>query len=336
MRRIAVAVFLLLASVSLLFSSQVSSKPGSKTGTKTRTKKPKPAPTGSGFTLECSKLPFDAIATKPDPFAACGNCGVVSSKAQPAEVAAKAAQSHAKNDFCADTSKITPVTITDLRSFQAQAAKDGLVTTDIPDRSKLRVTLNGGALSEGSVVRLVAWVQDAHLSDCSAGEEVNCKISGSAHSDIHIVLVDPASGGRNQDECSSVTAEMSPHFRPAAWSELNKKIPTGNVIRVTGPIFFDNAHVPCAGLVQVKTGPHPDRAPFRSSLWEVHPVYEFEVCTNTDATKCKENDDSAWKPYDQWVKEPGIQTAATTEKEQCVEPGTQAPGNVPAQCPKKP
>ena len=76
--------------------------------------------------------------------------------------------------------------------------------------------------------------------------------------------------------------------------------------------------------------------PFRSSLWEIHPVYAFEVCTNTDATKCKENDDSAWRPYDQWLNEPGIQTAATTEKEQCVEPGTQAPGNVPAQCPKKP
>src|SRR5579864_2861980 len=230
MRRIAVAVFLLLASVGLLFSSQVSSKPGSKTESKASTKKPKPAPASSGFTLECSKLPFDAIATKPDPFAECGNCGVVPSSpnAKPAELAAKAAQSQAKNNFCADTSKITPVTITDLRAFQAQAAKDGLVTTDIPDRSKLRVTLNGGTLSEGSVVRLVAWVQDAHLSDCSAGEEVNCKISGSAHSDIHIVLVDPASGGRSQDECSSVTAEMSPHFRPAAWSQLNKKIPTSN------------------------------------------------------------------------------------------------------------
>ena len=152
MRRIVVAFFLLLASVRLLSSSQVSSKSGSKTATKTgsKAKKPKPAPADSSFTLECSKLPFDAIATKPDPFAECGNCGVVSNKAQPAQVAAKAAQSHAKNNFCADTSQPTAVTIPNLRDFQAQAKKDGLVTTDIADRSQLKVTLNGNTLTEGS------------------------------------------------------------------------------------------------------------------------------------------------------------------------------------------
>jgi hypothetical protein len=327
-RRLPVTFFLTFISVSLLIGAQV---PG-----KTTKKKPHPAPAGGSFVLGCPALPFDAIATKPDPFAQCGNCGVVSSNAQPAEVASKAAQSHSKNNFCADTSKITAVTFTDLRAFQAQAATNGLVSTDLPDRSKLVVKLNGSSLAEGSVVRLVAWVQDAHLSDCAAGEEVNCKISGSAHSDIHIVLVDPASGGREQDECSSVTAEMSPHFRPSPWSQLNKKIPTSNVIRVTGPLFFDNAHVPCGGLTKVTTGPKKDRAPFRSSLWELHPVYQFEVCAETDATKCNGNDPSVWKAYDQWVKDPASHTAATKEKEECVEPGTQAPNNVPAQCPKKP
>jgi hypothetical protein len=328
MRRLAVVFPLLFGFVALLLSAQVASK--------TAKKKPRPAPAGGGFTLECAKLPFDAIATKPDPFAECGNCGVLSTNAQPAEVAAKPAQSHAKNNFCADTSKITPVTISDLRSFQAQAAQKGLVATDLPDRSKLTVTLNGASIAEGNVVRLVAWVQDAHLSDCAAGEEVNCKISGSAHSDIHIVLVDPAaSGGRNQDECSSVTAEMSPHFRPAGWSQLNKKIPTSNVVRVTGPLFFDNAHVPCRGLIRVPTGPNKDEAPFRSSLWEIHPVYDFAVCSNTDPAKCNVADASVWKPYDQWVKVPTSQTAATKVSEGCVEPGTQAPGNVAAQCPSR-
>ena len=57
----------------------------------------------SQFTLPpgCT-LPFDNIATKPDPFQQCGNCGVVSNKAQGTEVQAKALQSQAKNDFCAD------------------------------------------------------------------------------------------------------------------------------------------------------------------------------------------------------------------------------------------
>jgi len=328
MRRPAVTFSLFFIFVALLFGAQVSSKTGKKKSNQTTA--------GNSFNLECAKLPFDAIAVKPDPFAECGNCGVVSAKAQPGEVAPKAAQSHAKNNFCADTSKINTVTVADLRAFQTQAAQKGLVSTDLPDRSKLVVTLNGTSITEGSVVRLVAWVQDAHLSDCAAGEEVNCNISGSAHSDIHIVLVDPAaSGGRNQDECSSVTAEMSPHFRPVAWSQLNKKIPTSNVVRVTGPLFFDNAHVPCRGLIQVTTGPNKDKPPFRSSLWEIHPVYDFAVCANTDPGKCAVNDSAMWKAYDQWVNDPMSKTTATKVTEGCVEPGTQAPDSVPAQCPNK-
>ena len=124
---------------------------------------------------------------------------------------------------------------------------------------------------------------------------------------------------------------MSPHFRPAAWSQLDKKIPTNNVIRLTGPLFFDNAHQPCAALTRATT----DKPPFRSSLWEIHPVYQFEVCSDTDPAHCGANDDSAWKPYDQWVKDPASKTAATKASEECQEPGTQAPGNVPAQCPAK-
>jgi hypothetical protein len=321
MRRIAASCILLVLSVAVLYGVQLSNT--------TAKKKTTHAASGSRFTLECAKVPFDDIATKPDPFRQCGNCGVVSADAKPEEVASKAAQSHAKNNFCADTSQITNVTVANLRDLESQAAQKGLVETDIPDRSQLTGTLNGGAIGEGSVVRLVAWVQDAHLSDCKTGEEVNCETSGSAHNDVHIVLVDATSGGRDQDECTSVTAEMSPHFRPAAWTQLDKKIPTSNVIRVTGPLFFDNAHVPCAGV----TRSSQDQAPFRSSLWEVHPVYQFEVCVDSDATKCDIANDSEWKPYDQWVQDPASQTAATTTNEDCVEPGKAASGNVPALCP---
>ena len=295
--------------------------------------KPNPSGASSAFTPECNKLPFTDIATNPDPFSECGNCGVLSADENSSSVQgpAKAAQSHAKNNFCADTSKVTPVTVADLRELQKQAAAKSLVTTDIPDRTKIRGTLNSNAIGEGNVVRLVAWVKDAHLSDCASGEAVNCNTGGSAHNDVHIVLVDPSSGGRDQDECSSVTAEMSPHFRPAAWSQLDKKIPTDNVIRVTGPLFFDNAHAPCAGLKKTAA----DRAPLRSSLFEIHPAYRFEVCTNTDFKKCDVNssDASLWRPYDQWVNDPGSKTEGTTEKEQCTEPGSPKPGSIPAHCP---
>ena len=295
-------------------------------------------PTSQGgtnaFILECGKLPFDDIATKPDPFEECGNCGVLSAKENSNPVAgpAKVAQSHAKNNFCSDVSNVTAITVADLRDMQNQASAKGLVNTDLPDRSKIVVTLNHRPIGEGDVVRLVALVKDAHLSDCAEGEAVNCDTSGSTHNDVHIVLVDPTfPTGRGQDECGSVTAEMSPHFRPAAWSQLDKKIPTNNAVRVTGPLFFDNAHTPCAGLTK---GSH-DRAPFRSSLFEVHPVYRFEVCTQTDPALCNvnSNDTTLWKPYDQWVAAPGVRTEATKVNERCTEPGSRKAGTIPAECP---
>jgi hypothetical protein len=329
MRRIAVLISLLtLTMVQLSLAQQTHKTAAGHT-------KPSHTTTGNAFTPECDKLPFDNIATKPDPFGECGNCGVLSANENnsPVQGPAKAAQSHAKNNVCADTSKVTSVTVADLRDMQKHAAAKNLVTSDILDRTKIQVTLNNQPIGEGNVVRLVAWVNDAHLSDCADGEAVNCDTNGSAHNDVHIFLLDPTTGGRNQDECSSVTAEMSPHFRPATWSQLDKKIPTNNVIRVTGPLLFDNAHAPCAGLKKTAT----DKPPLRSSLFEVHPAYQFEVCTETDPKKCDVNSSDAalWKPYDQWVNDSGSKTEATKEKEGCTEPGSPKSGTIPAQCPTK-
>jgi hypothetical protein len=328
MRRITILVFLFTLTMFLFSAAQQTEK---KSGAHT---KPSHTTSGDAFSLECDKLPFDDIATKPDPFSECGNCGVLSPSENSSlkQGPAKAAQSHAKNNFCADTSKVVPVAVSDLRNMQKQAAAKKLVMPDISDRSKIQVTLNGNPIEEGDVVRLVAWVKDAHLSDCADGEAVNCDTGGSAHNDVHIVLVDPTSGGRDQDECSSVTAEMSPHFRPAAWSQLDKKIPTDNVVRATGPVFFDNAHAPCVGLKKTAT----DKPPLRSSLFEVHPVYQFEVCTETDPKKCDINssDGALWKPYDQWIRDSGIKTEATKEEERCTEPGRPKAGTIPAQCKK--
>jgi len=329
MRRITVSVSLFTLIMSLLSAAQQThNKDGSH-------QKPNPTTAGNAFEAECGTLPFVDIATKPDLFSECGNCGVLSAheSSSPVQGPAKVAQSHAKNNFCADTSKVMPVTVADLRNMQKEAAAKNLVMSDISDRTKIQVTLNGKPIGEGDVVSLVAWVKDAHLSDCAGGEAVNCDTGGSAHNDVHIVLVDPTSGGRDQDECSSVTAEMSPHFRPAAWSQLDKKIPTDNIIRVTGPLFFDNAHAPCAGLKKTAT----DKPPLRSSLFEIHPAYQFEVCTETDPKKCTVNSSDAalWKPYDQWINDSGSKTEATKEKEGCTEPGSPKPGIISAQCPTK-
>jgi len=176
----------------------------------------------SNFTLppEC-KPPFADIAPATDPFADCGNCGVVSAAAKGPGIAAKAAESSAKNNFCADISTKTVVDFQLLRQMQAKPVDK----SKLGDRHVLRGFFqlpDGKLIGEGSIVRLKAWVLDAHISDCPTGESVNCSLAGFTNNDIHIPLLDPSvPAGRSQDECTSVTAEMSPHFRSTAWSQIN-------------------------------------------------------------------------------------------------------------------
>jgi hypothetical protein len=259
-------------------------------------------------------LPFADIAPSDDPFQSCGNCGVASVKASPAQVSAKAYESQAKNNFCADASVVTVVDFSVLRAMQAQRVDK----SQLSDRHVLHGLFqmpNGKTIGEGDVVRLKAWILDAHVSDCPAGESVNCSKSGFANNDLHIPLLDPTVGdGRNQDECTSVTAEISPHFRPAAWSDLDMKTPVKNVVRVTGPLFFDNSHQPCKTTNHTEPG---NAAPFRSSLWEIHPVYGLEVCANAEPGECDVNSKSAeeWIPYDKWVTRPDSLTQPTGKKQ---------------------
>ena len=257
-------------------------------------------------------LPFAEIAPANDPFESCGNCGVVSVKTGTAQASAKAYESKAKNNFCADTSVVTVVDFTVLRAMQGQEVDK----SRLGDRQEIHNFFrlpSGRTIGEGDVVRLKAWILNAHVSDCAKGESVNCSRSGFANNDLHIPLLDPTEdAGRSQDECTSVTAEISPHFRPAIWAELDMKTPVKNVVRVTGPLFFDDSHQPCKTLVHTDPG---NLAPFRSSLWEIHPVYQLDVCTSVDPNQCDLNTLDVWIPYDEWVTRPASVTEPTGQKQ---------------------
>src|SRR5262249_25615709 len=152
-----------------------------------------------------------------------------------------------------------------------------------------------GKLGEGDLVTLAAWVLRAKNSNTSGGENVNCTVSGKDSNDIHIVLAELVSHANlNDDECSSVTAEAIPHFRPSSWTSTNITSFRDHPFRFTGPLFLDSDHSPCRGD---GSGGSPDRA----SVWEIHPLYSIEVCKFTSATKCAVSSKTAWVPLDQWV-----------------------------------
>ena len=127
------------------------------------------------------------------------------------------------------------------------------------------------------------------------GEAVDCDSPELDWNDIHIALC--PTEDVNTDECSTVTAEISPHYRPAVWSRFhdgqntdveavlpgllrhkvvqNHEEGTAPVrVRLTGPLFYDASHRPCSfdgAKVVERHGPE------RRTIWEIHPIYRIEV-----------------------------------------------------------
>jgi hypothetical protein len=221
----------------------------------------------------------------------------------------QAAQNTAKNNFCASNKPVS-IDFDVLHQLQQEAASVTTFGSDqqLPkDRSVLRkLTTKVGAIGEGTEVRIVAFVINAHPSNVGSGESVNCKLKPAESNDIHIVL---GQNSNQDDECSSVTAEMSPHFRPDTWTPNNMNQNNARLFRFTGQLFFDASHKPCTG----STGPNPKR----SSLFEIHPVYEVEVCGDAH-NSCTVDSDQNWISLSDFVG-PGEQEGETSNNESRVQ-----------------
>jgi len=278
-----VSVFVLSAGVTGTAGSQTSSKPRAQS-------KAAPKIAKGPFTLDCDSPNYPS----PAPAAGLGidkSCGAAGSG-----TAAEAAQNKMKNNFCAPGTP-SKISFADLRSLQQKVEANtsinfgnhnsaGRTKGPTADRSPL------ADLGEGKPVVLTAYVLIARQEK---GESVNCGAkfptknpNDPKYHDIHISLI-PTQDVTN--ECSGVVAEMSPHHRPDSWNAANveKAAKAGVPVRVTGNLFFDSSHIPCNGS-QPSAG-----NPKRFSLWEIHPIYLFEVCTaNCSGT-------GTWVPLDQWA-----------------------------------
>lgn len=211
---------------------------------------------------------------------------------------AHALQNDLKNNLCA-SGQPAPVTFLTFKRLQERVESAGHASwsrTNLPaDRSifsKVYTTSEGDRLSEGTVVQLSGWI----LKLKKGGKEsVNCQESKRDNVDIHIVIVPSAAS--DADECTSVTAEVIPHFRPESFSAVNISSAIDHPIRFTGPLFYDASHKPCAGSPPKSSSGNPARI----SNWEIHPVLGLEVCKFRSLTRCKVGDDSLWAPLDTWL-----------------------------------
>jgi hypothetical protein len=206
----------------------------------------------------------------------------------------------AKNNFCS-TSDPVVLAFGDFGELQKKAAAAHITfgsDSKLPkDRSALSsLALDSGVtVGEGDVVRLAAYVIDAHYSNVSSGESVNCKTKGDEWNDIHIVLGTQP----DADACESITAEMSPHFRPEIWTPSTLNNLAGRPLRFAGQLFFDASHRPCEG--------GSTASPPRRSLFEIHPVYAVDVCKTKPAAgtempaSCDASKDENWVHLEDWV-----------------------------------
>jgi hypothetical protein len=174
------------------------------------------------------------------------------------------------------------------------------------DRQNFFQKEKANGFAEGDPVLFVGFIVETKAGN---PESVNCHCSGASFNDIHIQLADhplhlrkaPANSTpaekvqiatrNNRKLClNSFTAELIPHFRPAAFGRVSlNKLKDKKVVKVSGQLFFDAAHHPCKR-------DKPGRGdPARVASWEIHPVYDIQVCKKTAVADCKADDASVWQ-----------------------------------------
>jgi hypothetical protein len=240
------------------------------------------------FAPGCSNPAYPSPAPKKAP-AIDGQCGLSGSDSD------ETTQNEAKNNFCASGAP-EAMTIPDFAQLQSLVMQDPTINFGDEDSNgrKKGPAVNRAPLrklGEGKLVALKAYVLFAHQE---RSESVNCGNDvpdQAAFHDIHVELV---ASPTTTDECSGIVSEMIPHHRPDSWTAGNvQKVADAKLmVRVTGQLFFDSSHFSCQSGEGVRDNPK------RASLWEIHPIYKFEVCRGNCTT------DGQWLTLDQWIKLP--------------------------------
>jgi len=169
-----------------------------------------------------------------------------------------------------------------------QEAADKVVTQGAyppPDqREALRdLNIRGHHIGEGTLVKVTGYLYEMRPE---GAESVNCKLTGVKNNDFHLSLVADPDG----DEFHGVVVEMIPQDRPDSWNTkaLHEVRDSGAQVLVIGQLFYDGKHVVNKGPRSIKGEPK------RFSLWEVHPVQRFFVCTRAN---CEPSSRDGWKEW---------------------------------------
>ena len=266
----------------------------------------------------------------------CGNTGCFKS-------AANDKQNAQKNNFCAPTGSVTPVTLQTFSQLNDASNNELSIPKGEPPASRAKLGNiiklgNGKRLGEGKTVSFVGYALDAHHSNVDKdnpltggnGESVQCNLLGCAYNDIHITL---AADPHEPKMCNTIVAEIVPHYRPPAWDLFDSpdyvKFLKTHPVKIIGQLFFDGSHVPCTANGKAGINPARDNQKDfeRLALWEIHPIYAIDLCKFTDKAQCIANP-TAWFPFSQLKSKLGLTKVTPTDR--CTattdEPKSKCPG----------
>lgn len=218
-------------------------------------------------------------------------CGVTSLKDCPPIGCATGDDQESKDHALMNTRKrgpgekpAAPLTVAAFATLQSKA--DDLVgeaasLTPEERDSISNLDIGGVTTGEGHLVTVVGYL--VGVPHPNTGESVNCNLTGTDNNDFHIPFADSPS----KTPYEGIVIEAIPQDRSSGWTtaKMKKIVQAKQRVMVTGQLFYDSAH-------RVRTNPKTlTNQPPRFSLWEVHPVDDFLVCTKG---KCSPSDPTQW------------------------------------------
>ena len=179
-------------------------------------------------------------------------------------------------------------------------------------------------LGEGQIYGVVGYLYDIKTE---GKESSNCQLDAGddyENVDFHIYIgFDPALAARiknktatpadkKQINTTSVIVEMTPHYRGRfnpEWTAAAVKKAVGSRVRVTGQLMVDNEHY--VASQDCGHANHTD-ACWRATVWELHPVTDFQVCSTGS---CPDQNSLGWTPVGETPQVETAQSAATAKPE---------------------
>ena len=223
------------------------------------------------------------------------------------------AQDRLKNDLCVN-GPARLITIKELTALQGDVDATGVSYGNEhvghgggppADRSTLFTKLPPGSPKESDLVSFIGYIVEAKPG---SDETVDCNCAATDAIDVHIVVADhplnlqtnppnatpaqkhPITVKNDAQLCTnSFVVETIPHKRPAALERTAiEKIGDKQIVKITGPLLFDASHKPCSGTTPGKEDPA------RVTVFEIHPVYNIELCSQNTMAQCTANSNN-WK-----------------------------------------